>query len=155
MAFVGRNFLGEVWVKYGSSIFEPIPTRLDDHIGMAAGDEVGARGFSTKRGRKPQANFSSGASTFSQQRPNFFRSLRKRVADGKHGFECAPRKGPCLLQVKVLSGKLCRYIPVATETARRATESLKLSEHGPTMGGSASRRAAMRVKPEQASKGTL
>ena len=24
----------------------------------------------------------------------------------KHGFECAPRKGPCLLQVKVLSGKL-------------------------------------------------
>jgi hypothetical protein len=23
-----------------------------------------------------------------------------------HGFECAPRKGPCLLQVKVLSGKL-------------------------------------------------
>ena len=58
------------------------------------------------------------------------------------------------MRVKVLPGKLCRYIPVATETARRATESLKLSEHGPTMGGFASRRAAMRVKPEQASKGT-
>ena len=47
----------------------------------------------------------------------------------------------------------CRYAPVATEAARRATNLLKPSGHRSTMGGSASRRAATRVKPEQASKG--
>jgi hypothetical protein len=46
----------------------------------------------------------------------------------------------------------CRYAPVATEAVRRVTDSPKLSGQGPTMGGSASRRAAMRMKPEQASK---
>jgi hypothetical protein len=46
----------------------------------------------------------------------------------------------------------CRYTPVATEAAGRATDLLKLSGHRPTLGGSASRRAATRVKPEQASK---
>jgi hypothetical protein len=47
----------------------------------------------------------------------------------------------------------CRFAPVATEAARRATDLLKPSGHRPTVGGSASRRAATRVKPEQASKG--
>src|SRR3989442_15114213 len=47
----------------------------------------------------------------------------------------------------------CRFAPVATETARRITDLSKLSGHRSTMGGSASRRAATRVKPEQASKG--
>jgi hypothetical protein len=46
----------------------------------------------------------------------------------------------------------CRCTPVATEAARRVTELLTLSGHWPTVGGSASRRAATRVKPEQASK---
>ena len=46
----------------------------------------------------------------------------------------------------------CRYAPVATEAVRRVTDLLKLSGQGPTMGGSASRRAATCVKPEQASK---
>ncbi len=46
----------------------------------------------------------------------------------------------------------CRCTPVATEEARRATDLPKLSGQWPTLGGSASRRAATRVKPEQASK---
>ena len=49
----------------------------------------------------------------------------------------------------------CRFVPVATEAARRVTNLLKPSGHRPTMGGSTSRRAATRVKPEQASKGKL
>jgi hypothetical protein len=61
-------------------------------------------------------------------------------------------KGDVLLEVKGLPGELSVH-PAATEAARRATELLKLSGHRPTMGGSASRRAATRVKPEQASKG--
>lgn len=48
----------------------------------------------------------------------------------------------------------CRDTPVATKTARRATDWSKLLGQRPTMGGSASRRAATRVKPEQASKVT-
>src|SRR5205823_9128067 len=47
----------------------------------------------------------------------------------------------------------CRFAPVATETAGRVTDLSKLSGHRSTMGGSASRRVATRVKPEQASKG--
>ena len=47
----------------------------------------------------------------------------------------------------------CRCAPVATEAVRRVTDLLKPSGHRPALGGSASRRAATRVKPEQASKG--
>ena len=47
----------------------------------------------------------------------------------------------------------CRCAPVATEAARKVTDLLKPSGHRSTLGGSASRRAATRVKPEQASKG--
>ena len=46
----------------------------------------------------------------------------------------------------------CRCTPVAAEAAGRVTEPPKLSGHRPTRGGSASQRAATRVKPEQASK---
>lgn len=46
----------------------------------------------------------------------------------------------------------CRDISVATKTARRVTNWSKLLGHGPTEGGSARRRAATCVKPEQASK---
>lgn len=45
----------------------------------------------------------------------------------------------------------CRCISVATEAAGRGTDRLKPSGQRPTVGGSASRRAATRVKPEQAS----
>jgi response regulator RpfG family c-di-GMP phosphodiesterase len=47
----------------------------------------------------------------------------------------------------------CRFAPVATEAVKRVTDLLKPSGHRPALGGSASRRAATRVKPEQASKG--
>ncbi|MBI5419425.1 MAG: hypothetical protein HZA60_04995 [Deltaproteobacteria bacterium] len=47
-----------------------------------------------------------------------------------------------------------RDAPVATKTIRRATDWSKLLGQRPTVGGSASRRAATRVKPEQASKVT-
>jgi len=46
----------------------------------------------------------------------------------------------------------CRCISVATEAAGRVTDPLKPSGQRPTVGGSASRRAATYVKPEQASK---
>ena len=49
----------------------------------------------------------------------------------------------------------CRYISVATKTAGRVTNRSKLLGQRPTSGGSASRRAATCVKPEQASKVTL
>jgi hypothetical protein len=49
----------------------------------------------------------------------------------------------------------CRFAPVATEAARKVTDLLKPSGQRSTLGGSASRRAATRVKPEQASKGML
>jgi hypothetical protein len=45
----------------------------------------------------------------------------------------------------------CRCISVATEAAGRGTNRLKPSGQRPTVGGSASRRAATCVKPEQAS----
>ena len=61
------------------------------------------------------------------------------------------REGVVFLPVQVRPGS-CRYAPVATEAVRRVTDSPKLSGQGPTLGGSASRRAAMRMKPEQASK---
>lgn len=48
----------------------------------------------------------------------------------------------------------CRYISVATKTTRRVTDWSKLLGQRPTVGGSASRRAATCVKPEQASKVT-
>ena len=66
-------------------------------------------------------------------------------------FRCAV-KVLCSCRCKSGLGS-CRCTPVATEAVRRATELLKLSGQGPTLGGSASRRAATRVKPEQASKG--
>lgn len=47
-----------------------------------------------------------------------------------------------------------RDTPVATKTIRRVTDWSKLLEQRPTAGGSASRRAATCVKPEQASKVT-
>jgi len=63
------------------------------------------------------------------------------------------RRGKVLCSCRCKSGLgSCRFTPVATEAARRATDSLKLSGQRPTKGGSASRRAATRVKPEQASK---
>lgn len=46
----------------------------------------------------------------------------------------------------------CRDISVATEAVGRGTDRLKPSGQRPTVGGSASRRAATCVKPEQASK---
>ena len=64
------------------------------------------------------------------------RQLAKTWPGPNTGSNVRRAKGPCLLQVKVLPGN-CRYVPVATEAARRVTESLKLSEHRPTMGGSA------------------
>ncbi len=48
--------------------------------------------------------------------------------------------------------RTCRCISVGTEAAGRGTDRLKPSGQRPTVGGSASRRAATRVKPEQASK---
>ena len=49
----------------------------------------------------------------------------------------------------------CRWILVATWAARRATDGSKPQGHGPTSGGSASVRAATRVKSEQAPKGLM
>jgi hypothetical protein len=65
---------------------------------------------------------------------------QKRAAAWEHRFECA-RKGPCLLQVKVLSRKLSVHPGSyrGGEEGDGIAEALGTSAH---MGGSASRRAA-------------
>ena len=67
-------------------------------------------------------------------------------------IQCAVKRRCVSHRCKSCLGS-CRDTPVATKTARRATDWSKLLGQRPTLGGSASRRAATRVKPEQASKG--
>src|SRR6266852_7209730 len=86
------------------------------------------------------------------QRPEAAAQLERRGA-ASHLDPFEVRRGKVLCSCRCKSGLgSCRFTPVATEAARRATDSLKLSGQRPTKGGSASRRAATRVKPEQASK---
>jgi hypothetical protein len=66
-------------------------------------------------------------------------------------IQCAVKRRCVSCRCKSCLGSR-RDTPVATKTARRATDWSKLLGHWPTRGGSASRRAATRVKPEQASK---
>ena len=66
-------------------------------------------------------------------------------------IQCAVKRRCVSHRCKSCLGS-CRDTPVATKTARRATDWSKLLGQKPTVGGSASRRAATRVKPEQASK---
>jgi len=73
------------------------------------------------------------------------------VQDLTHIIQCAVKRRCVSHRCKSCLGS-CRDTPVATKTARRATDWSKLLGQRPTSGGSASRRAATRVKPEQASK---
>jgi hypothetical protein len=66
-------------------------------------------------------------------------------------IQCAVKRRCVSHRCKSCLGS-CRDTPVATETASRATNWSKLLEQRPTIGGSASGRAATCVKPEQASK---
>src|SRR5439155_21428089 len=96
-------------------------------------------------------------------------TIRRWPHAGSHGQHVLPYDGRCptvlariirraVKRCSALAGAgpawgNCRFAPVATETAGRVTDLSKLSGHRSTMGGSASRRVATRVKPEQASKG--
>ena len=66
-------------------------------------------------------------------------------------IQCAVKRRCVSHRCKSCLGS-CRNTPVATETASRATDWTKLLGQRPTVGGSASGRAATCVKPEQASK---
>ena len=69
-------------------------------------------------------------------------------------FEFQPRrkKRPCFLPVQVRPGELSVH-PSSYRGGKEGNQAAEaFSGHGPTSGGSASRRAATRVKPEQASK---
>jgi hypothetical protein len=76
----------------------------------------------------------------------------KLVSRSSPDYSARREKVQCSCRCKSGLGELS-VRPVATETARRVTDLSKLSGHRSTMGGSASRRVATRVKPEQASKG--
>ena len=68
-----------------------------------------------------------------------------------HIIQCAVKRR-CVSHRCKSCLRSCRDISVATEAVARVTDRLKPSGQRPTAGGSASRRAATRVKPEQASK---
>ena len=65
-------------------------------------------------------------------------------------IQCAVKRRCVSYRCKSCLGS-CRDTPVATKAIRRVTDWSKLLGQRPTSGGSASRRAATRVKPEQAS----
>ncbi len=65
-------------------------------------------------------------------------------------IQCAVKRRCVSHRCKSCLGS-CRDTPVATKAVARVTDRLKPSGQRPTVGGSASRRAATRVKPEQAS----
>lgn len=66
-------------------------------------------------------------------------------------IQCAVKRRCVSCRCKSCLGSR-RDTPVATKTIKRVTDWSKLLGQGPTVGGSASRRAATCVKPEQASK---
>ena len=119
---------------------------LDPGLQAQIGEILEIQLADTVKARRIVSTVTSRASTWAGSPP-----FARRSASTSLDFHARREKAPCSCRCKSGLGN-CRCTPVATEEARRATDLPKLSGQWPTLGGSASRRAATCVKPELASK---